>query len=102
MGEHFTEEGSGLVGTIRTIEDALKAHHLATADPEKDGLLTGPEHEEKYGLERAAASKAHWQYVADNRSVAEVTDEEAPAAPPVETAAAPAAPENAAVDRPII
>ena len=38
-------------------------HHLATADPERDGQLTGPAHEEKYGLERAESSAALWRAV---------------------------------------
>jgi hypothetical protein len=59
--DHFTKESEGRVGTIFTAEDARKAHHLATADPERDGLLTGPAHEEKYGLERADASAALWR-----------------------------------------
>lgn len=47
------------------VEKARSLHHLATADPEpeRDGALTGPEHEEKYGLERAEASKAAWRAV---------------------------------------
>jgi hypothetical protein len=61
---HFTKESEGKVGSIVTYEDALRAHHLATADPEPergDGLLTGPAHEEKYGLERAAHSAELWR-----------------------------------------
>lgn len=63
MSEHFTKESEGKVGTIFTVEDALKAHHLATADPEpeRDGLMTGPAHEKKYGLERAEVSEAQWR-----------------------------------------
>lgn len=78
---HFTKETEALVGTIHTVEDAIKAHHLASADPEKDGTLTGPVHEEKYGLERAAGSRALWEGQG------------------LETAT-PAAPENAAAPRP--
>lgn len=61
--DYFKKEGEGQVGTIRSVEDARKAHHLATADPEpeRDGLLTGPAHEEKYGLERAEDSAANWR-----------------------------------------
>jgi hypothetical protein len=59
--KHFTKESEGKVGTIFTVEDARKAHHLATADPERDGTLTGPAHEEKYGLERAPESAALWR-----------------------------------------
>jgi hypothetical protein len=42
--------------------EAARLHHLATADPEpeRDGMLTSQQHEEKYGLERASdASVAH-------------------------------------------
>jgi hypothetical protein len=61
MAEHETKEGAGsLSGGPTTVEEALAVHHLATADPELDGTLTGPAHEAKYGLERAAASAAHW------------------------------------------
>lgn len=58
MAEHYTKESEGKVGTINTVEEAVKAHHLATADPEFDGKMTGPEHEAKYGLERAPESAA--------------------------------------------
>lgn len=111
---HETKEGSGLVGTIHTIEDALRHHHLATADPEpeRDGLLTGPAHELKYGLERAATSVETWRaagvHPIANRAL--VGDEDGaenlrgvvepegnPAA--IETAVSPNAPENAAADR---
>lgn len=61
MADHFTKDGEALVGQITTVDEAEKAHHLATADPEKDGVLTGPEHEEKYGLARAKASRAQWE-----------------------------------------
>ena len=59
---HFTKETEGKIGSVFTVDDARKAHHLATADPEpeRDGLMTGPAHEEKYGLERAADSAAQW------------------------------------------
>jgi hypothetical protein len=58
MGEHYTKEGEGRVGSISTEAEARKAHHLASADPELDGLLTGPQHEAKYGLERESQSAA--------------------------------------------
>lgn len=61
---HMTGEDEGKIGTIFTEEQARAAHHLATADPEPergDGLLTGPAHEAKYGLERAENSKALWE-----------------------------------------
>lgn len=61
--DHFTKESEGKVGSITTPEEARAAHHLASADPEpeRDGLMTGPAHEEKYGLERAADSAANWR-----------------------------------------
>lgn len=59
-GGYFKKESEGKVGSIFTVEDARKAHHLATADPEVDGLMTGPAHERKYGLERAKASAENW------------------------------------------
>ncbi|MGZ6836774.1 MAG: hypothetical protein ACXVGE_13040 [Blastococcus sp.] len=45
------------------VEQARALHHLATADPEpeRDGLMTGPAHEAKYGLERAEDSAAIWR-----------------------------------------
>lgn len=43
------------------VSQARALHHLATADPERDGTLTGPAHEEKYGLERAKDSAALWR-----------------------------------------
>lgn len=45
------------------IEQARALHHLASADPERDGILTGPAHEEKYGLERAEGSAELWRGV---------------------------------------
>lgn len=44
------------------VEKARALHHLATADPEpqRDGQLTGPQHELKYGLERADGSVQSW------------------------------------------
>lgn len=59
--EHFVREVEGKVGTILTTADARAAHHLASADPELDGLLTGPAHEAKYLLERAEASAENWR-----------------------------------------
>lgn len=66
MAEHETREGVGVVGGAgaRDLDEALRLHHLATADPEPergDGLLTGPAHEEKYGLERAERSAELWR-----------------------------------------
>jgi hypothetical protein len=59
--DHFTAEDQGKVGSILTVEDARKAHHLASADPEVDGKMTGPAHEALYGLERADASAEVWR-----------------------------------------
>lgn len=58
---HETKEGPRLAGSV---EEAHALHHLATADPEPergDGTLTGPAHEEKYGLERAESSAEFWR-----------------------------------------
>jgi hypothetical protein len=112
MGEHYTQEGTGLVPAgPNEVEEARKRHHLATADPEpeRDGTMTGPAHEEKYGLERAEASAAALRAVgvhpienralvgdedgAENvRGVAQV--ETADAKPAAETAVAPRASDN--------
>lgn len=66
-GDHYTHEGTGLVDASQpnAVEEARKRHHLATADPEpeRDGLMTGPAHEEKYGLDRAEESAAQWRAV---------------------------------------
>ena len=75
--DHFTRETEGKIGTILTPEEAAKAHHLATADPEpeRDGLMTGPAHEEKYGLERAERSAQQWRdagvHPTENRALVE-------------------------------
>lgn len=63
--DYETTEGPRMVdGTAPdAVEQARRLHHLATADPEIDGMMTGPAHEEKYGLERAAASAAYWRAV---------------------------------------
>lgn len=63
MAEHYTQEHEGKVGSITTVEQARAAHHLASADPELDGTMTGPAHEAKYGLERADDSAARWRAV---------------------------------------
>lgn len=66
MADFETKEGAGsLNGGPRSVEDARALHHLATADPEpeRDGLMTGPAHEAKYGLERAEDSAALWRSV---------------------------------------
>jgi hypothetical protein len=67
MAEHETSleaEGQTVDASGDFDEAVAKAralHHLASADPEIDGTLTGPAHERKYGLEREAASAAHWE-----------------------------------------
>jgi hypothetical protein len=105
MAEHYTKEGEGQVGSIHTVEQARAAHHLATADPEpeRDGTMTGPAHEEKYGLERAEGSAAYWRSVGvhptENRAL--VGDEDGAenlAGAPIETADAPKT-ENTAAPR---
>lgn len=101
--DYFRKEGEGLIGTVRTVEDALRAHHLATADPERDGVMTGPAHEEKYGLERAAASAAAWRargvHPTENRALREGEDGAENLRGAVETTAA-VAPETTAAPRP--
>ena len=110
-----TSRPSGRIGTITTVDEARKAHHLATADPEPergDGVLTGPAHEEKYGLERAEGSAALWRaagvHPTENRAL--VGDEDgaenvrgavAAAAPKLETATVAAPPENTSVTSPV-
>lgn len=82
MSDHYTHEGTGFVDATRedAIEEARKRHHLATADPEpeRDGLMTGPAHEVKYGLDRAAESEAQWRAVGvhpiENRALVEGED----------------------------
>lgn len=54
--DHYTSNGQGAIGSISTYEQAIAAHHLASADPEVDGRLTGAEHEAKYSLDRAGSS----------------------------------------------
>jgi hypothetical protein len=80
---HYTEEGTGFVDATRpdAVEEARKRHHLATADPEPergDGTLTGPAHEEKYGLDRAEGSAAAWRSVGvhptENRALVDGED----------------------------
>lgn len=68
MPDHYTHEGTGFVDAAHpdAVEEARKRHHLATADPDAgrpDGTLTGPAHEEKYGLDRAPESAAQWRTV---------------------------------------
>ena len=77
---HMKGEDEGKIGTITTVEQARAAHHLATADPEpeRDGLMTGPAHEEKYDLERAKTSAAQWRaagvHPTENRALVEGED----------------------------
>ena len=55
--DYETAEGVGRIGGgVQTVEEARRLHHLATADPERDGQMTGPAHEKLYGLEREAES----------------------------------------------
>jgi HK97 family phage major capsid protein len=69
MAEHETSlEAEGTFVDASGDFDAAVAkaralHHLASADPEpeRDGLMTGPAHERKYGLEREKASADHWR-----------------------------------------
>ena len=69
MPEHYTEianEGTLVKDGPDAAEEARKLHHLATADPDPgrvDGMITGPAHEERYGLERAEGSAAAWRGV---------------------------------------
>lgn len=79
--DHMTGEDEGKVGTIFTPEQARAAHHLASADPEPergDGLLTGPAHERKYGLERAQTSEQLWRdagvHPTENRALVDGED----------------------------
>ena len=97
------EKSIAAEGSIaHTVEEARALHHLATADPERDGTLTGPAHEEKYGLERAADSAALWRAVGvhpiENRALVDDEDgaENLRGVGGVETAAAAPAPERAA------
>lgn len=119
MVEHETREGVGHVGSVHTVEGARALHHLATADPEpeRDGQMTGPAHEAKYGLERAEFSAVLWELAGvhpmENRALVEgdegyddgtvrVSSDVSvrPGVGVVETAAAPAAAENTSVERP--
>lgn len=61
--DHFTAEGEGAIGSITTVEQARAAHHLASADPEVDGKMTGPAHEELYSLDRAESSAAAFRAI---------------------------------------
>jgi hypothetical protein len=104
MAEHYTKESEGKIGSITTVEEARAAHRLATADPEpeRDGLMTGPAHEEKYGLERAEESAAIWRahgvHPTENRALVDGEDG-AENLRGIETADAGSAPENAAAKR---
>jgi hypothetical protein len=60
MPEHATkiEDEGKFVSDLHDdpVAEAARLHKLATADPEpeRDGMLTSQQHEEKYGLERAS------------------------------------------------
>lgn len=102
--DYETAEGVGVVGGgVQTVEEARRLHHLATADPEpeRDGTMTGPAHEEKYGLDRAEDSAARWRaagvHPTENRALLPGEDGYENVAP-LETADARAA-ENTAAPR---
>ena len=80
---HYTDEADrGFVDASRpdAVTEARRKHRLATADPEpeRDGTMTGPAHEEKYGLERAEESAAQWRGIGvhptENRALVEGED----------------------------
>jgi hypothetical protein len=104
MPEHKTalaDEGQFVHDGDDAIDRARALHHLASADPEpeRDGLMTGPAHERKYGLERAEASEALWRasgvHPIENRALVEGEDGaenlRGAAAAGIETTAAPRA-----------
>lgn len=108
--DHYTsleDEGRLVVDGPNAIEEARKMHPLATADPEPErgGTVTGPEHEKRFGLERAEESIAHWisrgVHPFENRALKPGDEgyENADAEAAPEVADAPLAPENA--DAPI-
>lgn len=82
MSDYYTHEGTGFVDATRddAIEEARKRHHLASADPEpeRDGTMTGPAHEAKYGLDRAESSAEQWRAVGvhpfENRALVDGED----------------------------
>jgi hypothetical protein len=92
MADHYTNEGVGFVDATRedAVEEARKRHHLATADPDLEDTMTGPAHEEKYGLERAAGSKAIWE-AAGLHPINNGPLDAGPAGPAFETTEAPSA-----------
>lgn len=106
--EHYTG-GNDEGGFARDLEDARKLHHLASADPEpeRDGTMTGPSHEKKYGLERHDGSVENWRasgvHEYENRAL--VGDEDGAenlrgvGGPGIETADAGGAKENASAAR---
>jgi len=84
-------------------EQAIALHRLATADPEFDGVMPGPAHEKKYGLEREQASAAAWRSVGVNpyeNGALKPGEEGFENIRGIETASAAAAPETAAAPRP--
>lgn len=91
--DHYTSDADIPKGPL-SVEDARRAHHLASADPDgPDGTLTGPEHDAKYGLARAAGSRADWASAHDGnpdggRDTEGVRTADAPA--PVEATVPPA------------
>jgi len=120
--DHYTgleHEGKLIPDGPDAVAEARRMHRIATADPERDGTMTGPAHEKKYGLERVEESVAHWLargvHPFENRALkpgdegyeAAVESGQVPAegdaavetASPIETAVAPNAPENTAAPR---
>lgn len=112
--DHYTavEDAKLVPDGPNAVEEARKLHRLATADPERDGTMTGAAHELKYGLERAEATIAEWRargvHPTENRRLVpgdEGYDEavesgQVPAeGDKIETASAPVAPDNAAAPR---
>lgn len=104
MAEHETSlEAEGQMVDANGEDPIAKAralHHLATADPERDGPMTGPAHEEKYGLGRAESSAALWRasgvHPTENRALVDGEDgaENVRGVGSLESTRAQSAPEN--------
>ena len=80
MADHLTElpDNRLVEDGVDAVERARALHHIASADPEVDGELTGDEHAVKCGLGRPEAPKRRGRH-------AETDEGE------IETAAAPRA-----------
>ena len=95
-GSFVNANGDDPVGRARAL------HHLASADPERDGTLTGPGHEKLYGLEREDDSAALWRGVGvhpyENRALVDGEDG-AENLRGIETASLDGAPETADASR---